>query len=190
MIRTKWTSGSLAVLLGGCTPLGLWLYEDPVVTVSRITLELGTSSSTRARSSPVIVALAVQNVNDYPLSTKRLELSLRLDGVPIGRLKRDSTVRLAMDTISTVALALPLEKQATPARLEALRLGTHTFAVKGRATFRTPIGVRTVRFAEEGSMIFGERATTHPLERARARSSRSSRVTVSVTTPNSSSTLP
>lgn len=146
---------ALIMLLGGCTPLGLWLYEDPVVTVSRITLELG--ESRRTGSSPVIVALAVQNLNDYPLSTERLELSLRLDGVPIGRLKRDSTVPVATDTVSTVALVLPLEKQATAQRLEALGLGTHTFTVRGRATFRTPIGMRKVRFAQEGLMIFGER---------------------------------
>jgi LEA14-like dessication related protein len=126
-----------------------------VVTVSRITLELGKSRA--AGSSPVIVALAVQNVNDYPLSAERLELSLRLDGVPIGRLKHDSTVPVATDTVSVVALALPLEKPATAQRLGVLGWGAHTFAVRGRATFRTPIGIRKVRFAQEGSLIFGER---------------------------------
>lgn len=145
------------VLLTACTPLGLWLYEDPVVTVSRITLERGGSGP--PGSSPVIVALAVHNLNDYPISTERLELSLRLDGVPIGRFKRDSTVAVKTDTVSTVALALPLEKQATPAQLETLVTGTHMFVVQGRATFRTPIGKRKVSFAQEGEMIFGHRAS-------------------------------
>jgi LEA14-like dessication related protein len=110
----------------------------------------------------VVIALAVKNANDYPLSTQRVELALQLDGVPIGRLRRDSTVELATDTISTVALPLALEKQATPEHLRALGSGTHTFAVRGRATFRTPIGMRRVRFAQEGSLIFGVRSSGSP----------------------------
>ena len=144
------------VLLGACTPLGLWIYEDPVVTVARVTLQVRPTRS--APASPVTVALAVHNRNDFPLSTTRLEVSLHLDGMPIGRLRQDSTVAVAMDAVSTVALPLRLEKQATPARLRTLDSGSHKFAISGRATFETPIGTRKVRFAEEGEMIFGQRA--------------------------------
>jgi LEA14-like dessication related protein len=108
------------------------------------------------------VALAVQNLNDYPLSAEQVELSLRLDGVPIGRLKRDSTMPVATDTVSMVALALSLEKHATAERLAALGSGTHNFAVRGRATFRTPIGKRKVRFAQEGDMVFQRSAGSLP----------------------------
>ena len=65
---------------------------------------------------------------------------------------------LATDTISTVAVPLKLEKQTVPQHLQVLGSGTHSFAVKGRATFRTPIGSRKVRFAQEGLMIFGVRS--------------------------------
>jgi LEA14-like dessication related protein len=143
------------MLLGACTPLGLWVYEDPVVTVSRVTLE---KKEARAQgASPVVVALVVNNRNDFALSSERVELSLRLDGVPIGRLRRDSTVSVAMAAISTLALPLTLEKQTTPERLTALGTGTHTFSVRGRATFRTPFGIRKVQFEQEGAMMFGER---------------------------------
>jgi LEA14-like dessication related protein len=155
MVRPTTRRAAWLLLLGACTPLGLWVYEDPAVTVSRITLER--RGATALGSSPVIVALAVKNPNDYPLSAERLEVSLRLDGVPIGRLKRDSTVPVATDTVSTVALALPLETQATPARMEAFVAGTHMFVVQGRATFRTPIGRRKVSFAQEGEMVFRDR---------------------------------
>jgi LEA14-like dessication related protein len=140
------------LFLGGCTPLGLWLYEDPVVTVSRITLQLGHVQPSR---SPLIVALAVENANDYPLSTEHVELSLRLDGLPIGQLKRDSLHPVPTETVSTLALPLTLAKHATPDRLRTLGSGTHTFAVRGRASFRTPIGTRKVRFAQEGALVFG-----------------------------------
>jgi LEA14-like dessication related protein len=154
MRRMGWVRAAWLVLLGSCTPLGLWIYEDPVVTVSRVTLELrGIQSST----SPVVVALAVHNRNDYPLSTTRMEVSLRLDGIPIGRLRQDSTLPVPMEGVSTVALPLALEKRATPSHLRTLDPGSHRYAVSGRATFRTPIGTRKVRFAEEGDMIFGRR---------------------------------
>ena len=144
----------MGILLGGCTPLGLWMCEDPVVTVSQITFQFARSGTT---SAPVIVALALENTNDYPLEAEQVELSLRLDGVPIGQLKQDSTVSVATDTVSTVTLPLAVERRATPERLRSMQSGTHTFAVRGRATFQTPIGKRDVRFAQEGSLVFGVR---------------------------------
>jgi LEA14-like dessication related protein len=152
--RSGW-AGVLLTVLGACTPLGLWVYEDPVVTVSRVSLEV--KQSVRSGNSPVVVALAVDNRNRYALSAERVELSLKLDGVPIGRVDRDSAVALAMATVSTVDLALPLQKQATPERLLALGSGSHTFAVTGRATFRTPFGTRQVKFEQAGAMMFGKR---------------------------------
>jgi len=155
MICRYWSRIGL-VVLGACTPLGLWVYADPVVTVSRVTLEI--KGARRLGASPVVVALAVENRNTYDLSTERVGLSLRLDGVPIGQVDRDSMVPVAKATVSTVALTLSLQKQTTPERLAAaLGLGTHTFAVEGRATFRTPFGTRKVRFEQTGLMMFGER---------------------------------
>jgi len=154
MRRMKWVLTTWLVLLGSCTPLGLWIYEDPIVTVARVTLELRETSPS---ASPVVVALALHNRNDYPVSTTRMEVSLRLDGVPIGRLRQDSTHSLPTDSVSTVAMPLALEKRATASHLRTLDGGSHRFLVRGRATFQTPIGTRKVRFAEEGEMIFGQR---------------------------------
>jgi LEA14-like dessication related protein len=155
MICRCWCRVALVVVLGACTPIGLWVYDDPVVTVSRVTLELKES-----RRLGMVVALAVDNRNTYALSTERVELSLKLDGVPVGRVDRDSSVPVAKAAVSTVALALPLQKQTSPERLTALSSGTHTFAVQGRATFRTPFGKREVAFEQEGAMMFGQRPSS------------------------------
>ena len=151
----KWMLVPLLLGVGACTPLGLWVYDDPVVTVARVTLEL--NESRRLRAAPLVVALAVDNPNGFDLSTERVELSLRLDGAQVGQLKQDSTVPVPMAAVSTVALALPLAKRTGQETLAALASGTHTFSVRGRATFRTPFGTRKVRFAQEGAMRFGER---------------------------------
>jgi len=155
MIGRCWSRIGLAVVLGACTPLGLWVYADPVVTVSRVTLEVK-----EAKRLGTVVALAVDNRNTYAISAERVELSLRLDDVPVGRVDRDSSVPVAKAAVSTVALALPLQKQTSPERLAALGSGTHTFAVQGRATFRTPFGLRAVRFEQKGAMMFGERSSS------------------------------
>jgi LEA14-like dessication related protein len=155
MICRCWSRIGLVAVLGACTPLGLWVYADPVVTVSRVTLEVK-----EAKRLGTVVALAVDNRNTYAISAERVELSLRLDDVAVGRVDRDSSVPVAKAAVSTVALALPLQKQTSPERLAALGSGTHTFAVQGRATFRTPFGLRAVRFEQKGAMMFGERPSS------------------------------
>jgi LEA14-like dessication related protein len=157
MRRRHWLGFMAATVLGGCTPLGLWIYEDPVVSVSRVTLEL--KGARQRGTSPVTVSLAVDNRNTYDLSTERVELSLRLDDIAIGQVDRHSVVPVAMAAVSTLALALPLQKQMLPKRLAAPGSGAHTFAVRGRATFRTPFGTRKVRFEQEGAMVFGARSS-------------------------------
>lgn len=155
MICRCWSRIGLLAVLGACTPLGLWVYADPVVTVSRVTLEVK-----EAKRLGTVVALAVDNRNTYAISAERVELSLRLDDVPVGRVDRDSSVPVAKAAVSAVALELPLQKQTSPERLAALGSGTHTFAVQGRATFRTPFGLRAVRFEQKGAMMFGERPSS------------------------------
>ena len=155
MICRDWSRIGLVIVVSACTPLGLWVYADPVVTVSRVTLEVK-----EAKRLGTVVALAVDNRNTYAISAERVELSLRLDDVPVGEVDRDSSVPVAKAAVSTVALALPLQKQTSPERLAALGSGTHTFAVQGRATFRTPFGLRAVRFEQTGAMMFGERPSS------------------------------
>ena len=132
-----------------CTPLGVWIYEDPGVTVSRVRVDTNGRSA-----SPVVVALDLRNPNDYTVSTTRVELWLVLDGLAIGRLDRDSSVSLPKGT-ATVALPLTPNRATTPARLQAFGSGVHRFTIQGRATFATPVGKRKVRFAQTGELAFG-----------------------------------
>jgi hypothetical protein len=155
MICRCWSQIGLVIVLSACTPLGLWVYADPVVTVSRVTLEVK-----EAKRLGTVVALAVDNRNTYAISAERVELSLRLDDVPVGWVDRDSSVPVAKAAGSTVALARPLQHPTSPERRAALGSGTHTFAVQGRATFRTPFGMRAVRFEQKGAMMFGERPSS------------------------------
>lgn len=131
-----------------CTPLGVWVYDDPGLEVSRVRVD-------HARAEPVVLALAVWNPNDYDVSTARLELQLKLDDVPVGHFSRDSIVPVPQ--VGLADLTLPLTVTQGPGRqriLRALHSGTHRFAVEGRATFSTPFGPRRVRFAHAGDLAF------------------------------------
>jgi hypothetical protein len=136
--------------LPACTPLGVWVYEEPELEVARVRV-----SSDTAADSTVLVALALRNPNDYDLSTTRFELQLQLDDHTVGSYVRDSIVPLPR--IATATLDLPFIPPSGGAkeRLAALRSGTHRFVVEGRAVYRTPFGKRNVRVAHAGDMAFG-----------------------------------
>jgi LEA14-like dessication related protein len=136
--------------VAACTPLGLWVYDDPGLEVSRVRL-----GHDAAGNAPVIVGLAVWNPNDYDVSTSRLELRLRLDNVTVGHFSRDSIIAVPQTGLADLALPLTVPTGPIRARIRALSSGTHRFAVDGRATFSTPFGRRNVRFAHEGDLAFG-----------------------------------
>ena len=147
-MRWSWGVWWLAPAMA-CTPLGVWVYEDPGVTVSRVRVD------TDGRGpSPVVVALDLRNPNDFTVSTTRVELWLVLDGLTVGWLDRDSSVSLPKGT-ATVALPLTPNRATTPARLQAFVSGIHRFTIEGRATFSTPVGKRKVRFTQTGELAFG-----------------------------------
>ena len=132
-----------------CTPVGVWIYEDPRVTVARVRLDADTTNA-----KPVLVALDLRNPNDYIVSTTRVELRLALDDLPIGRLDQDSSMAVPKGT-ATIALPLIPDRSATRARLRTFNSGVHRFAIEGQATFTTPVGKRRVRFAQTGELAFG-----------------------------------
>jgi LEA14-like dessication related protein len=144
--------GWLGVVLA-CTPLGVWVYEDPRVTVSRVRVAADTQTA-----RPVLVALDVKNPNDYVVSATRVELQLLLDDRPIGRYDEDQSVALPKGT-AEVAVPLVIDRGTSASQLQAFNTGLHRFSVQGRATFKTPVGKRKVQFVQVGEMTFGAQAS-------------------------------
>jgi hypothetical protein len=138
-----------AATLLGCTPLGLWVYADPGLEVSRVRVDHDPGAD------PVVLGLAVWNPNDYDLATSRLELQLKLDDMPVGSYSRDSIVPLPQVGLAHLTLPLAVPRGAVRQRIRTLASGTHRFAVEGQATFSTPFGPRKVRFAHQGDLAFG-----------------------------------
>ena len=87
-----------AAAIAACTPLGLWVYNDPGLEVSRVRVNHDTGAD------PVVVGLAVWNPNDYDVSTARFELELKLDDMSVGRFSGDSVVSVPTVGLADVAL--------------------------------------------------------------------------------------
>jgi hypothetical protein len=140
----------LLAAAAACTPIGLWVYDDPGLEVSRVRLDQDT-----AGPDPVVLGLAINNPNDYDLSTARFELQLRLDDITVGHFSRDSVIPVPQLAIADMSLPLTVPPGVVRHHMTALSKGTHRFLVEGRATFSTPFGLRDVRFAHAGDLAFG-----------------------------------
>jgi hypothetical protein len=137
--------GSLA--LGGCTPLGLWLYQEPAFEVSEVRLQHEIPAD-----STVLVGLAVWNPNDYELTTTRFELKLDIDGHTVGRYSRDSIIPVGRITTDTLSLPF-LPPSDRKDRVGTLPPGTHRVEVEGNAVLATPFGERRIRVAHAGDVV-------------------------------------
>ena len=93
----------VAVLLVACTPMGVWLYEEPTVGLEDVLIDTSTGES----ALPPYVILAVKNRNDFELSLRHVELVLHIDGGEIGRIAVDTIVTLAPITVRPVRLMVP-----------------------------------------------------------------------------------
>src|SRR5207245_644212 len=108
-----------------CTPIGVWIYEDPQVTVDRVRV-----NAYAGDDSPVVVALARHNPNDFAVSATRLEFQLVLDDLPIGRLDRKGSLSVPKG-IAKVAVPIEPDRGTTSGRLQAFYSGVHRFMIEG-----------------------------------------------------------
>lgn len=134
-----------SLLIAGCTPLGLWIYDDPVVALDDVLIDPRTDPG----AAPPYVVLAVENRNDYALSLKGLELELRIDDGEIGRTTVDTALTLHGGSVQPVRIMVPPAGESARGRIARMQRGTHRYAILGRARVETPIGERRVGFQQE-----------------------------------------
>jgi hypothetical protein len=144
---------ALIALLAACTPMGVWLYEEPTVGLDDVLIDTSAGDA----ALPPYVILAVKNRNDFELSLRHIELLLQIDGNDIGTVRVDTIVTLAPLAIRPVRVKVAPTDGTARGRISALRAGIHRYAVVGRARLETPIGERRIGFRHE---IRGEAAAT------------------------------
>lgn len=132
-------------LLTACTPMGVWLYEEPTVGLDDVLID----TSAGEAALPPYVILAVRNRNDFEVGLRYVELLLQIDGSDIGNARVDTIVTLAPLETRPVRVKVPPTDAGARARISELRAGIHRYAIVGRARMETPIGERRIGFRHE-----------------------------------------
>jgi hypothetical protein len=151
-------AGAVALVLvatadSACTPLGIWVYQEPRATASNVAIATDATGS-----RPVRITFAIDNVNDYDVSVLKVDLALKLDGKVAASGVTDTLAPLSGRNQSALLVAVgapDVPDAPSAARLGALQPGSHRYAINGSMTIRTPIGDRLVRFKEKGAGSFG-----------------------------------
>jgi hypothetical protein len=122
-------------LLPGCTPLGIWVYEEPTIEITG-------------------VGLQVSNVNDFAVSLEKVQLLLVLNGSPVVDRELSTAASFRARDRQTVEIGVAWRDVGPGLRPEGLAVGSRRYSVVGHAMLRTPIGQRRIRFARAGTEDF------------------------------------
>ena len=143
------------VVLAGCTPLGLWMYEEPTIEITSVRV-----SDAGAAEYPVRIALQVSNGNDFDVSLEKVQLRLELNELEVVDRELSTAALFPARDRHTVEIGVAWRDVGPGLRPEGLAAGDHRYSVDGQASLRTPIGTRRIRFARAGTERFeGEPAS-------------------------------
>lgn len=131
-------------LLAGCTPLGLWVYEDPSVVLRSATQLRVAGGQVQGDSLEFVVVGC--NLNDYDLSGDTLRSTLSVDGRKVGESVTIRPMLLASRDTSRFSVTVPLTP-LTPSQGQA-----RPFELLLVSTLRTPLGVRDLSYRLMGEV--------------------------------------
>jgi hypothetical protein len=133
----------LTAAIGGCTPLGIWMYEEPRVEVSEIAVDPSVGAA-----FPVQVSLSVSNANDFEVSLLRVRLRFVVGGHPIVDRDLSTAADFAARDRQVIRIGVAAGDLAPGANPRAAEAQPYT--IDGYAILKTPIGERLIRFERIG----------------------------------------
>ena len=140
---------ALLIATPGCTPLGLWVYEEPIIEITDVSL-----SDARSAEYPVRIALQVSNVNDFEVSLEKVQVLLVLNDSPVVDRELATAASFPARDKQTVEIGVAWRDVGPGLRPESLDSGSQRYSVVGHVMLRTPIGQRRIRFARAGTEDF------------------------------------
>ena len=152
-MRLRSLVSACSLVLTACTPLGLWIYEEPRVEIMTVDLDDASGSE-----YPVRIALRISNGNDFDVSLEKVQLLLVLNDAPIVDRELATAALFPARDRHTVQIGVAWRDIGPALRPDGLAPGDHRYSVVGEALLRTPIGERRIRFARAGTGRFGEAA--------------------------------
>lgn len=143
-VARRASSLTLAAAASACTPLGMWLYEDPTFALAAVQL-VGEGSGTTSLE----FVMAGCNRNDYDVQAQRLDVQLELNGSRVGKMTQDVPIMLTMRDQTPVPVLLPGWSGSPSPGAEEREV---TFKLVGTGVISSPMGQRTVRIVQQGTV--------------------------------------
>jgi hypothetical protein len=135
-----------ALLIAGCTPLGLWVYEEPKIEVFDLAID-----DSREADFPIRISLQVSNPNDFEVRLEQVEVAVVLNGAPVVQREVSTAALFVAGDRQTVVVAVAWRDVGSSLRPDSFGSGTHRYAVSGHVVLQTPIGQRRIRFERSGT---------------------------------------
>lgn len=132
----------LSYAAAACTPLGMWLYEDPTFALAAVQL-VGEGSGTTSLE----FVMAGCNRNDYDIQAQRLDVQLELNGTRVGKMTQDVPIMLTMRDQTPV----PVQLAGWSDPGSASREREVSFRLVGTGVISSPVGERKVRIVQQGT---------------------------------------
>ncbi|HEX6644744.1 MAG TPA: LEA type 2 family protein [Gemmatimonadales bacterium] len=133
-------------LLPACTPLGLWIYEEPRIEITEVRVDDAADNA-----YPVRVSFRVSNENDFGISLDRVQLLLVLNDTPVIDRELSTTASFAARDQQIVEIGVAWTDIGPGLRPRSLAPGAPRYSVSGHAFVQTPIGERRIPFARAGT---------------------------------------
>ena len=137
----------VAALSPACTPLGLWIYEEPTVEVTEVKLDA-------AADFPVQIAFAVSNANDFEVSLLRVYVRCSLAGSSL--VDRDLATAASFGARDRQIVRIGVAQADLAPGANPSAGGAQQYTIDGFAILKTPIGERRIPFTRTGTSLTGQ----------------------------------
>ena len=137
----------VAALSPACTPLGLWIYEEPTVEVTEVKLEAGADF-------PVQIAFAVSNANDFEVSLLRVYVRCSLSGSSL--VDRDLATAASFGARDRQIVRIGVAQADLAPGANPGGAASQQYTIDGFAILKTPIGERRIPFTRTGTSLTGQ----------------------------------
>ena len=135
----------LASASGACTPLGLWVYEEPKVEVTGIAVD-----PTADAQFPVQIGLSVSNANDFEVSLIRVQVRFLVGGNTLVERELPTAALFPARDRQTVKIGVSSADLVPGARQRAVPGASQKYFLDGYALLKTPLGERRIPFLRTG----------------------------------------
>ncbi len=133
-------------MLQACTPLGLWVYEDPSLALREATTVRPIGGTGGAGDSLELVLVGC-NLNDYDLTGQSVRSRLAINGEMVAEAVSDRRILLATRDTSRFSVSLPL-----PEFLNTADATPRSFELLVASVMQTPLGERDLSYSLRGQV--------------------------------------